>query len=79
MSIDMFRVRQVDEMADQVDLADLRQWRRRVGQGGTAGRAVVGRHIARRQPMATPAGMAEFEEQVGGLGVHWMVRALTRF
>ena len=62
--------REVDEVADQVDLADFRQRRRRVGQGvgAAAGPSAGGPGTSHcRQRWRAPAGMAHLEQQFGRL------------
>ena len=64
-------------MADEVDLADFRQRRRRGGEG-VARQAGVARHVARRQAVAPPAGVADLEEQGGGLVLFMRRHATSR-
>ena len=56
-------------MADQVDLADFGQRRWCVGERGRGQQLghLSHRHIARRQPVSPAAGMAELEQELGGL------------
>ena len=62
---------EVREVADEVDLADFRQWRRRVREVFRRNQLAewCGGHVRRRQPVASPPGLREFEDEFGGLGV----------
>ena len=68
----MFRGRQVDEVADQVDFADFRQRRRRGGEADSSGSNDLRcRHGGTSQAGsdAAAARMAEFEQAVRSIGL----------